>query len=199
MNPWEKLVKLEMKAGGSSKRKGQQMNGEKIIRGSIHGIIAGTISTMVIDIVAMIMLAPVGISLWSFFALIGRCLLTLIGPNAFDPAWLGITLHYSIGILTGVIISLLTQMYHKLRFKSYRKAVLFCLIIAEVEGNSLFYLMSVIMNIPQSEIWFMYGLCVLFHLIWGTCLGLIISYFQQHKAWPDQKGISAPSLTKATR
>jgi hypothetical protein len=175
------------------------MNGEKIIRGSIFGIIAGTISTIVIDIAATIMLAPMGISLWSFFALIGRCLLTLIGANVPDPAWLGITLHYSIGILTGVIISLPTLMYRKLQFNSYRKGVLWCLIIAEVEGNSLFYLMSVIMDIPQSEIWYMYGLCVIFHLIWGTSLGLIISYVQQHKAWPDRKGISALLKTEVSQ
>ena len=128
------------------------MNGENIIRGSIYGIIAGTISTIVIDIVAMIILATMGISLWSFFALIGQCFLTLIGANAPDPVWQGITLHYSIAILTGMIIGLLTQRFDKLQFSSYRKGILLSIIIAEVEGNSLFYLMSIIMNIPQSEI-----------------------------------------------
>ncbi len=159
------------------------MNGVNIIRGSIYGIIASTISTIVVDIVAMIILAPMGTSLWSFFALIGQCFLTLIGVNAPDPVWQGITLHYSIAMLTGLIISLLTQRFDKLQFSSYRKGILISVIIAEVEGNSLFYLMSVIMNIPQSEIGFMYGLCIIFHLIWGACLGLIISYHQQHKAF----------------
>ena len=168
------------------------MNRENIIRGSIYGLVAGTISTIVIDIVAMIILATMGISLWSFFALIGQCFLTIIGANAPDPVWQGITLHYSIGILTGLIIGLLTQRFDKLQFSSYRKGILLSIIIAEVEGNSLFYLMSVIMNIPQSEIGLMYGLCIIFHLIWGSCLGLIISYYQQHKAWPDRKSISSP-------
>jgi len=158
------------------------MNEENVVRGSVYGIIAGTISTVVIDIVALIILAVMGVSLASFFALIGRCLLTLMGLDAAaDPVWQGITLHYSIGILTGLVIGLLTQRFHKLRFSSYRKGILLSVIIAEVEGNSLFYLMSVIMKIPQSEVVLMYALCILFHLIWGACLGLIISYCQQHK------------------
>jgi hypothetical protein len=168
------------------------MNRENIVRGSIYGIVAGTISTIVIDIVAIIILSTMGISLWSFFALIGQCFLTLIGANAPDPVWQGITLHYSIAILTGLIIGVLTQRFDKLQFSSYRKGMLLSIIIAEVEGNSLFYLMSVIMNIPQSQIGFMYGLCVMFHTIWGSCLGLIISYYQQHKARPNRKAVSAP-------
>jgi hypothetical protein len=168
------------------------MNGENKIRGIVFGIIAGIISTIVIDIVAMLIFTTTGISLCSFFALIGQCFLTLIGANAPDPVWQGITLHYSIAILTGLVIGLLARRFDKLQFRSYRKGILLSIIIAEVEGNSLFYLMSVIINIPQSEMGFMYGLCILFHLIWGSCLGLIISYYQQHKAWPDRKGISSP-------
>ena len=158
------------------------MNEENIARGSIYGIIAGTISTIVIDIVALIILAVMGVSLSSFFALIGRCLLTLMGADGADPVWQGIMLHYSIAILTGLVLGLLTQRFHKLEFSSYRKGILLSVIIAEVEGNSLFYLMSVIMKIPQSEMVTMYELCFILHLIWGVCLGLIISYCQQHKA-----------------
>ena len=157
------------------------MDEENVVRGSIYGIIAGTISTIVIDIVALVILAVMGVSLPSFFALIGRCFLTLIGTGAADPVWQGLTLHYSIAILTGLVIGLLTQRFHKLQFSSYRKGILLSIIIAEVEGNSLFYLMSVIMKIPQSEMGIMYELCFILHLIWGVCLGLIISYCQQHK------------------
>jgi len=158
------------------------MSERSIVRGIMYGVIAGTISTIVIDIVALIMLSVMGLSLASFFALIGRCLLTLIGTTAANPVWQGLTLHYSIAILTGLVVGLLTQRFHKLQFSSYRKGILLSVIIAQVEGNSLFYLMSVIMKIPQSEMMFMYGICIFFHLIWGVCLGLIISYCQQHKA-----------------
>ncbi len=158
------------------------MSEENLVRGSIYGIIAGTISTIVIDIVALIMLSALGLSLASFFAMIGRCFLTLIGVDAVNPVWQGIALHYSIAILTGMVVGLLTQRFHKLQFSSYRKGILSSIIIAQVEGNSLFYLMSVIIQIPQSEMMFMYGMCFFLHLIWGVCLGLIISYCQQHKA-----------------
>jgi hypothetical protein len=158
------------------------MNRENIIRVSIYGIIAGTISTIVIDIVAMIILVPLGTSLWSFFALIGQCFLTFIGANAPYPVWQGITLHFSIAILTGLIISLLTQRFEILQFSSYRKGILLSIIIAEVEGNSLFYLMPVIMNFPQSEMGIMYGLCFILHLIWGACLGAILCFSQRRRA-----------------
>ncbi|MCX6001812.1 MAG: hypothetical protein NTY79_04690 [Chloroflexi bacterium] len=157
------------------------MNEEHVVRGSVYGIVAGTISTIVIDIVALIILAVMGVSLASFFALIGQCLLTLIGADASDPVWQGVMLHYSIAILTGLVIGLLTQRFHKLEFSSYRKGILLSVIIAEVEGNALFYLMSVIMKIPQSSMVTIYELCFMLHLIWGACLGLIISYSQQHK------------------
>jgi hypothetical protein len=157
------------------------MNEGNIFRGSVYGIIAGTISTIVIDIVALISLSAMGLSLASFFALIGRCLLTLIGATAVDPVWQGLTLHYSIAILTGLVVSLLTQRFPKLQFSSYRKGILLSVILAQVEGNSLFYLMSIIIRIPQSELVFMYGMCFFLHLIWGVCLGSIISYCQQHK------------------
>jgi hypothetical protein len=158
------------------------MNKENIVTGGIYGIIAGTVSTVIIDIVALIALTGMGFSLASFFALIGRCLLTLIGTDNTDPVWQGLTLHYSIAILTGLVIGLLTQRFQKLQFSSYRKGILLSIIIAQVEGNSLFYLMSVIMKIPQSELVFMYGMCFFLHLIWGICLGFIIAYYQQHKA-----------------
>jgi hypothetical protein len=165
------------------------MNEENVVRGSIYGIIAGTISTIVIDIVALIILTVMGVSLASFFALIGRCFLTLIGTTAAEPVWQGLTLHYSIAILTGLVIGLLTQRFKKLQFSSYRKGILLSIIIAQVEGNALFYLMSVIMKIPQSEMLTMYELCFILHLIWGVCLGLIISYCQQHNTleWPHLK------------
>jgi hypothetical protein len=163
------------------------MNRENIIRGSIYGIIAGIISTILIDCVAMIILAPLETSLGSFFALIGQCVLTLLGASAPDPVWQGITLHFSLAILTGLIVSLLSQRFEKLQFRSYRKGIILSIIIAEIEGTSLFYLMSVIMNFPQSEMAFMYGLCCILHLIWGGSLGLIISYFQQHGARPNRK------------
>lgn len=158
------------------------MSEGNIARGSLYGIIAGIISTVVIDIVAFGILAAMGASLSSFFALIGRCFLTLLGTDAADPVWQGLTLHYSIATLTGLVVGILTQRFHKLQFSSYRKGILLSVILAQVEGNSLFYLMSVIMKIPQSEMVFMYGMCFLLHLIWGACLGLIISYGQQHKA-----------------
>jgi hypothetical protein len=155
------------------------MNEQNIMRGIKYGIIAGLVSTIVTDIVSVIIFVFMGESLPAFFALIGQSFLTLLGIDAVYPIWQGLTLHYSIGILTGLVLGLLTQKFHRLQFSSYRKGILASIIITQIEGNALFYLMSIIMDIPQSQMVMMYGLGFVLHLIWGTCLGSIIS-FSQH-------------------
>jgi hypothetical protein len=154
------------------------MKEQNMVRGGIYGIIAGLVSTIVLDIASLIIFAVMGQSLASFFALIGRSFLTFIGVEAADPVWQGVTLHYSIGILTGLVLGLATQRFQKLRFISYGKGILLGIIIAQIEGNALFYLMSVILTIPPSEMLPIYGLGFVLHLIWGTCLGWIICYGQ---------------------
>jgi hypothetical protein len=157
------------------------VNKQNIIKGIKYGTIAGMLGTVATDIVSLVILTFMGVSLPSFFALIGRAFMTLIGAEAANPVWQGLALHYSIGIISGSLLGLLTQRFHRLVFDSYRKGILIGIIVSQVEGNSLFYLMSVIMKIPQSEMVMMYGLCSILHLVWGSCAGLIISYSQQYK------------------
>jgi hypothetical protein len=155
------------------------MSKSNIARGLKYGIIAGLVSTMVSDIVSLIIFRVMGESFSSFFALIGQSFLTLFHSDIANPVWQGLTLHYSIGILTGLVLGLATQYFRILKFSSYKRSILISIIITQVEGNALFYLMSVIMHIPQSDMVMMYGLGFILHLIWGTCLGTIIRYGQK--------------------
>ena len=157
------------------------MERQKILRGIKYGLIAGLISTIVTDVVSLIIFLVIGESLLSFFALIGQSFLTLLGVEAAYPVWQGLTLHYSIGILTGVVLGILTQKFKRLQFSSYRKGILVSIIITQIEGNALFYLMSIIMDIPQSQMVMMYALGFVLHLIWGTCLGTIIAHSQHSR------------------
>jgi hypothetical protein len=150
-----------------------------IMRSLKYGLIAGIVSTMVTDAVSLVLFLAMGESLPSFFALIGRSFLTLINADVAFPLWQGLVLHYSIGILTGLVLGLATRIIGKLHFSSYRKSILFSIIITEIEGTTLFYLMSLILNIPQSDMMIMYGLGFFLHVIWGTCLGLILCFGQQ--------------------
>jgi hypothetical protein len=155
------------------------MSKQNIKTGFKYGIVGGLVATIIDDIISLIIFIAMGQSFPAFFALIGSTFLTFIGSEAVFPAWQGLTLHYSIGILTGLVLGLLTQRFRKLQFSSYRKGILLSIIIIQVEGNVLFYLMSVIMNIPQSEMVMIYALGFVLHLIWGTCFGLMLTYGQR--------------------
>jgi hypothetical protein len=157
------------------------MNKQNITSSLKYGFIAGLISTIVSDLFSLMIFLVMGKSFAEFFALIGQSFLILIGVNAANPVWQGLTLHYSIGVLTGLWLGLLTQKIYVLRFSSYRKGILVSILITQIEGNALFYLMSLIMGIPQSQMVMIYALGFVLHLIWGSCLGAIISYSQLHR------------------
>jgi hypothetical protein len=153
------------------------MKKRNIANGIKYGIIAGLVSTVVSDITSIIIFVVMGQSLQSFFALLGQSLLTLFGSDAaIDTFWLGLALHYSIGILTGLVVGAAATRFDKFQFNSYKKSILWGIIITQIEGNALFYFMSVIMNIPLSDMLMIYGLGFILHLIWGSCLGSIICY-----------------------
>jgi hypothetical protein len=173
------------------------MEKHNIIRSLKYGLIAGIVSTMVTDTVSLVLFLVMGESLPSFFALIGQSFLTLINVEVAYPLWQGLVLHYSIGILTGLVLGLATRTIGKLYFNSYRKSILFSIIITEIEGTTLFYLMSLILNIPQSEMIIMYGLGFFLHVIWGTCLGLILSFGQRKNVpIPDNSAAFGKEMEK---
>jgi hypothetical protein len=152
-----------------------------IMKGIKYGLVAGLVSTLITDAVSLIIFFFLGESLLSFFALLGKSFLTLINVEETYPLWQGLTLHYSIGIITGLILGILTQRISLLRFNTYKKGIIIGVIITQIEGLTLFYLMSLILNIPQSEMMIMYGLGLFLHTIWGTCLGLILSFGQRRR------------------
>jgi hypothetical protein len=158
------------------------MSGNNILRSARYGIIGGLVGTILDDTICLIIFAVLGQSFPAFFALIGGTFLTLFGLEAAFPAWQGLTLHYSIGILTGLALGLITWKYARLRFSSYRKGILISILIIQIEGNALFYLMSVIMKIPMSEMIMIYGLGFVLHLIWGVCFGIILTFGQRRTA-----------------
>lgn len=173
------------------------MEKTNIIRGIRYGVIAGLVSTIVTDIASLVIFLVMGQSLPAFFALLGQSFLTLFNIDAAFPLWQGLVLHYSIGILTGLVLGTLTSLVPVLNFKTYRKSILLSIIVTQIEGTTLFYLMSLILNIPQSEMLVMYGLGFILHLIWGTCLGVIISFGQhRHKPVPEEPVFAKEQLKR---
>ena len=155
------------------------MEKSRITRGTRYGIFGGLVATIVTDLVSLIMFLILGESLPDFYTLFGKSFLTLFHLQADYPLWQGLTLHYSIGILTGLMVGILTQRISLLKFNTYRKSILIAVIITQVEGLTLFYLMSVVLNMPQSEMIPIYGMGIFLHTIWGACLGSILAFGQQ--------------------
>jgi hypothetical protein len=142
----------------------------------IYGLIGGVVSTIVMDLLSMIVFTITGKSFPSFFAMIGSTPLTLLGIHEDFPLWQGLVLHYSIGILLGIAISLGSEMIKGLHLDTRGKAILISVIPIEVIGFVLFYLMSVILAIPQADMMVMYLSGIVLHGIGGICLGLLLYY-----------------------
>jgi hypothetical protein len=157
------------------------MEKSSITRGIRYGIFGGLVATIVTDLVSLIMFLILGESLPDFYTLFGKSFLTLFHLQADYPLWQGLTLHYSIGILTGLMVSILTQRISLLKFNTYRKSILIAVIITQVEGLTLFYLMSVVLNMPQSEMLLIYGTGIFLHTVWGASLGSILCLGQRRK------------------
>jgi len=153
-----------------------------ITRSLIYGLIGGLVSTAVMDLLSLAVFTITGGSLPSFFALIGRTILTLLGIYVDFPLWQGLVMHYSIGILLGLFLSIACQMIQIVRFNTRWKSMLISVLTIEVIGIILFYLMSVILNIAQSEMMIIYISGIFLHGIGGIILGLILYYSQYKKA-----------------
>ena len=156
------------------------MEKTSIARGIRYGIAGGLVGTIVTDLVSLIIFLILGESLPDFYTLFGKSFLTLFNLEADYPLWQGLTLHYSIGILTGLVVGILAQRISMLKFNTYRRGILIAVIITQIEGLTLFYLMSLVLKMPQSEMILIYGMGIFLHTIWGACLGSIL-YFGQRR------------------
>jgi hypothetical protein len=152
------------------------MEKSSITRGIRYGIVGGLVATIITDLVSLIIFLVLGKSLPDFYTLFGKSFLTLFHLQADYPLWQGLTLHYSIGILTGLVVGILTQQISLINFSTYRRNIFISVIITQIEGLSLFYLMSLILNMPQSEMLLIYGMGIFLHTVWGTCLGSILCF-----------------------
>jgi hypothetical protein len=157
------------------------MKKSTIARGIRYGIIGGLAATIVTDLVSLIIFLILGESLPDFYTLFGRSFLTLFHLQADYPLWQGLTLHYSIGILTGLVVGILNRRISLINFSTYRRSILISVMITQIEGLTLFYLMSLITNMPQLEMRLIYGTGIFLHTIWGTCLGSILGFGQRGK------------------
>jgi hypothetical protein len=152
-----------------------------IARSIVYGIIAGLVSTALMDMISLVIYIIMGESFPSFFALIGRAILTLLGIHVDFPLWQGLVLHYSIGLLIGLSLGVASVLIDILRFSTRRRSMLISVLTIEIIGIALFYWMSLILNIPQSDMIIMYISGIFLHAIGGICLGLILYYGQHRK------------------
>jgi hypothetical protein len=158
------------------------MENTSIARGIKYGILGGLVGTIVTDLVSLIIFVIMGESLPDFYTLFGKSFLTLFNIKAEYPLWQGLTLHYSIGLLTGMVVGILNQWISWLKFDTYRRSIIISVIITQIEGLILFYLMSLVLNIPQSEMIPIYCMGIFLHTIWGACLGSILCFGRRRRA-----------------
>jgi hypothetical protein len=138
---------------------------KSLLRGIGFGIIGGFIGTFLMDIVMMLTFVIAGKPAETFFS--------MVGEKLGDGAFVGILVHNLVGVTGGIIVSIMVLTIEPLRIDSKRKG----LMIGVAAG-----VVTIPLGCIPLAIWLdqaildVIAFSILPHLVWGTVVGLVISY-----------------------
>ena len=148
-------------------------------KGLVLGLIAGLVATIVIDLVMMGYLLVMGQPAEAGFVVIGDTtagLFSLLGMDVAGGVLPGVVWHYVIGLALGVIFGAIVTRFDALRLNSMKKGVGLGILYAEVISVPILVLPPLILKWTASAAAGVFGFYVVMHAIWGTLLGLAVSY-----------------------
>ena len=137
----------------------------KIKRGIIYGIIGGLVGMLVMDLVMVVEFSIMRQPIDTYLKLIG----SVFGGGVL----LGIPLHLIAGSLLGVIFSFIVLKVDILRIDSIRKGLGLGILLGVVTIPFGCVPFAIITRIPIIR---MLYFSTLPHLVWGSVLGLVVSY-----------------------
>lgn len=148
-------------------------------KGPVAGLIAGLVSTIVIDLIMVGYLlfkgqptddgvAVIGDTMAGFFALFGIHLAGGVLP--------GVTWHYLIGFALGLIFGAAVTRIDALRLNSLKKGVGLGILYAEVISLPLVVMPPIILKWTASEAAQVFEFYLVMHAIWGLLLGIVVNY-----------------------
>jgi len=148
-------------------------------KGLVLGSIAGVVATIVIDLIMMGYLLFKGQPADDGFAVIGDTtagFFSLFGIEVAGGVAAGVVWHYVIGLALGVIFGAAVTRIDALRLSSMKKGVGLGILYAEVISLPLLVMPPIILQWTASAAAQVFGFYLVMHAIWGTLLGVIVSY-----------------------
>lgn len=140
------------------------------------GIIGGLAATIVMDLILISAFAAAGMPPFTCFTMVGDTLARLFSfQGVANSAPLGAAAHYMIGPLFGAVFGAVGRSVPALRMGSWKKAILFAVLYAEIASQPLLALMPIFLRMAASEALQLYWTSSIMHMIWGCVLGAVWS------------------------
>jgi hypothetical protein len=148
-------------------------------RGLVFGLLAGLVATIVIDLIMMAVLPFMGSPADGGFVAIGDTaagFFSLFGIDVASGVALGLVWHYVIGLALGVIFGVAVTRIDALRLNSMKKGVGLGILYTELISLPILVMPPIILKWPASEAARSFIFFLVMHALWGTILGVIVSY-----------------------
>ena len=150
-----------------------------LARGIGWGLMAGFVSTMVMDVVLMGTLSAIGRPAFTCFSLIGDTagrLFSKLGTEITGGIPAGVAAHYLMGPIVGAIFGAAVVRIDAFRIDTLRKGVILAVLYVEILSQPILAATPLLlkMTVVATLKWF--GGSFIMHLIWGTVTGAVVNY-----------------------
>ncbi len=163
-----------------SRSAGLESIGARIAPGFIGGLLATVALDLVIIGIFPLMALPADVS----FSVIGDTaagFFASLGINVAGGVALGLLVHYSTGIMLGVLLSVALSYRDTFRIDSIKKGAAVGILYTELISLPLLALPPIILNMPASDAAQWFGLSLMMHSLYGAVLGAVVGYGLQAK------------------
>lgn len=152
---------------------------QEISTGGIKkGLLGGLAGTVAMDLVMVSVFLTIGEPADIFFSFIGDAagaFLSMIGIAEIGGAALGVVLHYSLGLIIGIIFGVLVSRVHALQTMTLGKGIVLGILYTEAVSTTLLAPSVVILQMATSDAFRLLCLAVAFHGTYGAVLGGFVS------------------------
>ena len=160
-------------------RAGSQMSYAALARGAVLGVVGGLAGTVVMDLVMFGTFWAVGLPPVIGFSIIGDTaagFLTLLGIAMAGSLPLGAAVQCLTGMVVGGAFGAAVSRVDALRTDTIKKDVVLAVVCIEVLSQPIAATAPIILKMTASQTLQWLGASAAMHLIWGSVLGLVLSY-----------------------
>jgi hypothetical protein len=150
-----------------------------LARAIVMGAIGGVLATIGMDLFGAALFLLLGGPASLSFSVIGDAaaqFASLLGIQVAGGMPLGALLHYLIGILQGVIVSVAASRIGALHMDSVKRSVGLTIAYIELTSLPLLAAAAILLTMTASQTAQWFGISFVMHLIFGLALGLFVTY-----------------------